>query len=136
MIRYLLDAPSIRRRDNIGYRAVQSHLYKLQSCNLSTSKAALENESPPHFPVGIVGGGPVGLLMSALLSSKGIQHCLLERRLEPTTHPQAHFMSARTMEILKAHVPRVFNDIVSQVSPSVNWRYIYILYYILNPTGY
>ena len=88
----------------------------------STSKSTSLQPPPPHFPVCIVGGGPVGLLMSTLLSAKGVQHCLLERRFEPTTHPQAHFMSMRTMEILRAHVPDVFEGIVKQVSPASNWR--------------
>ena len=49
----------------------------------------------------IVGGGPSGLVLSALLSRLGVRSILLEQRGEPTTHPQAHFVGVRTMEILR-----------------------------------
>ena len=76
-----------------------------------------------HFPVCILGGGPVGLFLSSQLSSYGIEHCIVERRLVPTKHPQAHFMNARTMEILQAHLPSSFKSVLSQMPPSKNWRY-------------
>ena len=77
------------------------------------------------FPVCILGGGPVGLFLSSQLSSYGIEHCIVERREVPTKHPQAHFMNARTMEILQAHLPNSFKSVLSQMPPSKNWRYEY-----------
>ena len=55
-----------------------------------------------HVPVAIVGAGPIGLTASCLLSQAGIKHILLEQ--SPGLHqwPQAHVVSARTMEILRA----------------------------------
>ena len=71
----------------------------------------------------ILGGGPVGLLLSSQLSSYGIKHCIVERRLTPTQHPQAHFMNARTMEILQAHLPIAFKSVLQEMPSSDNWRY-------------
>jgi cation diffusion facilitator CzcD-associated flavoprotein CzcO len=76
-----------------------------------------------QVPVCILGGGPVGLLLSSQLSSYGINHCIVERRETPTKHPQAHFMNARTMEILQAHLPKTFNSVVHEMPPSETWRY-------------
>ena len=33
-----------------------------------------------HYPVVIVGGGPVGMILSLLLSQYNIKHCLIEKR--------------------------------------------------------
>lgn len=74
------------------------------------------------FPVCIVGGGPVGLLLSSLLSQYKVRHCLLERRAVPTSHPQAHFINARSMEILQGHSPASFSAIVAKMPPSEYWR--------------
>lgn len=52
-------------------------------------------------PVLIVGGGPVGLTLSILLSRLGVDSLLVERRASPTTHPQAHFINNRTMEVFR-----------------------------------
>jgi 2-polyprenyl-6-methoxyphenol hydroxylase-like FAD-dependent oxidoreductase len=49
----------------------------------------------------IVGGGPAGLVLSILLSRFGVSSLLVERSHEPSTHPQAHFVNLRTMEILR-----------------------------------
>ena len=49
----------------------------------------------------IVGGGPSGMVLSALLSRLGVRSILLEQRANPTKHPQAHFVGVRTMEILR-----------------------------------
>lgn len=55
-----------------------------------------------HIPVAIVGAGPIGLTASCLLSQAGIKHILLEQNLGLHQWPQAHVVSARTMEILRA----------------------------------
>ena len=56
-------------------------------------------------PVLIVGAGPVGLTLSALLSRFGVDHLVCERRARPSTHPQAHFVNNRTMEIFRWRSP-------------------------------
>ena len=80
------------------------------------------HEASLRVPVVIAGGGPVGLFLSALLSQYGVEHCLVERRLSPTSHPQAHFINARSMELFQGHLPRVFAAIQNEMPPSQNWR--------------
>lgn len=75
-----------------------------------------------HFSVGIIGGGPVGLFLSCLLSKYNVNHCLIEKRVDATKHPQAHFMTARSMEIIRSHFPQVYNEILSKMSNSLYWR--------------
>jgi 2-polyprenyl-6-methoxyphenol hydroxylase-like FAD-dependent oxidoreductase len=50
-------------------------------------------------PVLIVGGGPVGLTASILLSQAGVRSLLVERHSGTSIHPKARAINARTMEI-------------------------------------
>ena len=50
----------------------------------------------------IVGAGPVGLCCSRLLSRMGVSNRVLERRSGLHTAPQAHVVSARSMEVFRA----------------------------------
>ncbi len=54
---------------------------------------------PTSTRVLVVGGGPVGLTASALLSERGIPHLVVERRAEIQRAPAAHVLRPRTMEI-------------------------------------
>lgn len=82
----------------------------------------MSGAAPRRFPVAVVGGGPVGLLSSLLLSRLGVKHCLLERRERPTPHPQAHLVSTRSMEILLATLPRAHAAVLGLSSPPAGWR--------------
>jgi putative polyketide hydroxylase len=54
-----------------------------------------------HFPVIIIGGGPVGLSMALLLAQQKI-HCLLvEKHPHTTNHPKARGVNGRSMEIFR-----------------------------------
>ena len=53
-------------------------------------------------PVLIVGGGPTGLTLGALLARAGIEFLLVEKNPGTCTHPQAHAISGRTMEIFRS----------------------------------
>ena len=53
-------------------------------------------------PVLVVGGGPVGLLLSILLDAQGVDHLVVERRAGVQEAPAAHVVNARTFEILRA----------------------------------
>src|SRR5688572_92654 len=52
-------------------------------------------------PVLIIGGGPVGLSASILLSRLGIASRLVERRAGTSVHPKARNINMRTMEIFR-----------------------------------
>ncbi|MFE3150080.1 FAD-dependent monooxygenase [Streptomyces sp. NPDC059218] len=56
---------------------------------------------PSKVSVLLVGGGPVGLTMSALLSGHGVDHLLVEARPRTSGHPKARGVSARSMEIFR-----------------------------------
>lgn len=53
-------------------------------------------------PVLIVGGGPTGLALSALLSRFGVASLTVEADASTCDHPRAHVLNTRTMEILRA----------------------------------
>jgi len=52
-------------------------------------------------PVLIVGGGPVGLTASALLSQHGVRSLLAERHPGTAILPKARGINARTMEMYR-----------------------------------
>jgi 2-polyprenyl-6-methoxyphenol hydroxylase-like FAD-dependent oxidoreductase len=54
----------------------------------------------PRVPVGIVGGGPVGLCLALMLAKFGVRSVVFEKNPSARSHPQAHFINNRTMEIL------------------------------------
>ncbi len=54
-----------------------------------------------EVPVLIVGGGPVGLTASALLSRHGVPSLLVERHPGTSIHPKARGINPRTMEIYR-----------------------------------
>jgi putative polyketide hydroxylase len=56
-------------------------------------------KTPQNIPVLIVGGGPVGLTASILLSRHGARSLLAERHTGTAAHPKARAINARSMEI-------------------------------------
>jgi 2-polyprenyl-6-methoxyphenol hydroxylase-like FAD-dependent oxidoreductase len=52
-------------------------------------------------PILIVGGGPVGLTLGIDLAWRGQPSLLVEERTEPTAHPKATLLGARSMEIYR-----------------------------------
>eukprot|EP01031_Cornospumella_fuschlensis_P039859 gene39859-48533_t len=71
--------------------------------------------------VAVVGAGPVGLLLAKRLRSYGLQCVLIERRRGPRTHPQAHFLSNRTMEIFRSTCFEEYIQMVQASPPSSAW---------------
>jgi 2-polyprenyl-6-methoxyphenol hydroxylase-like FAD-dependent oxidoreductase len=55
---------------------------------------------PARTRVLVVGGGPVGLVVSALLSQRGVANVVVERRGETRRPPAAHVLRRRSMQIL------------------------------------
>lgn len=58
------------------------------------------HEAP--VPVVIVGGGPVGLAASLLLSDLAVDSLLVERNTTTSDHPKAHVVNTRTMEVFRS----------------------------------
>ncbi|MEC7299107.1 MAG: FAD-dependent monooxygenase [Pseudomonadota bacterium] len=56
---------------------------------------------PRRVPVVIAGAGPVGLALSGLLGRLGVQSLVVEQASALPQHPQAHYVNARTMEVMK-----------------------------------
>ena len=54
-----------------------------------------------EIPVLIIGGGPVGLTASILLSRQGVSSLLVERHPGTAVHPKARGINARTMEMYR-----------------------------------
>ncbi len=58
--------------------------------------------APEQVPVVVVGGGPVGLTASLLLSRLGVRHVLLERHPGTSVHPKAIGLNQRTIEVFRS----------------------------------
>ncbi|KUI65763.1 2,4-dichlorophenol 6-monooxygenase [Cytospora mali] len=61
----------------------------------------MTSSSPPVHPVAIIGGGPIGLSASILLSLRKIPHILFERHAGTSIHPKACGINQRTTEIFR-----------------------------------
>lgn len=75
-----------------------------------------QNEQASVEPVIIVGGGPVGLTCSILLSIRGIAHTLYERHASTSIHPKACGINQRTTEVFR--VMGVEEEVYAQATPA------------------
>jgi 2-polyprenyl-6-methoxyphenol hydroxylase-like FAD-dependent oxidoreductase len=77
--------------------------------------------------VGIIGGGPVGLTLHLLLKQCGVSSMILERKASLTPrHPQAHFLTQRSLEILRSTGMPIDTLIVNNAPPRHMWnRFVY-----------
>ena len=71
---------------------------------------------PSETTVAIIGGGPVGLICSALLSLQGIEHVVFERQPDTSIHPKAVGLNQRTLEIF--HKIGVEDEVRLQAAPA------------------
>lgn len=74
----------------------------------------------PHThaaPVLIIGAGPSGLVSALCLARRGIGCILVERRDRPETHPKAHELSARSIEILH-ELGFGYDELAAEASPA------------------
>ncbi len=71
----------------------------------------------------VVGGGPVGLLLSLQLHSLGHRVHTFERRSHPSGHAKAHYLSMRSMEILEEVAPKVLKGVQAGAPPLHQWEY-------------
>ena len=72
--------------------------------------------------VAIVGAGPTGVMLSIMLSKFGIKHMLIDKKVSPSNHPQAHFINNRSMEILQDWAPIAFKQDIIDAPDSNDWR--------------
>jgi 2-polyprenyl-6-methoxyphenol hydroxylase-like FAD-dependent oxidoreductase len=73
----------------------------------------------------IIGAGPIGLTASLLLDRFGVDHWVVEQLSAPSEHPQAHFLSTRSMEIFR-QIPGLEAAIRAKGPPLEEWRhYVY-----------
>ena len=85
-------------------------------------------------PALIVGGGPVGLYASALLSSFGVPSILVERTspsAKSRRHPRAHLINSRSMELLREL--GVEGAVRAQTPPLDEWRHFRYCTSLLGP---
>ncbi|KAI7744642.1 hypothetical protein M8C21_001251 [Ambrosia artemisiifolia] len=100
---------------HINHRII-SYYYtqtRLLSSNYSNTGSIL--------PVLIVGAGPVGLVLSVLLTKLGIKCAVVERSNEFSKHPQAHFINNRSMEIFRK-LDGLAEEIQRSQPPVELWR--------------
>jgi 2-polyprenyl-6-methoxyphenol hydroxylase-like FAD-dependent oxidoreductase len=72
----------------------------------------------------IVGAGPVGLTCAHFLAKVGVSSTILERQTKHRTHPSAHLIHDRTMEIFREI--GIHDKILDKVAPVEDWkRHIY-----------
>ena len=74
-----------------------------------------------RVPALIVGGGPVGLYASSLLSAYGVRSILAERSLTGASHPRAHLINTRSMELLREL--GIEKAIREETPPLSEWRH-------------
>ena len=115
------------------------------SSTISSSSSSRENGQNSNkdnsvtqtTPVAIVGGGPSGLLLSNLLSIYRVPSVLVDGQSveQRCSHPQAHFLNSRTMEILRHQVPRVYDRLVHrEMTPVHQWKHFQFGYNMLPET--
>lgn len=73
-------------------------------------------ESDHVGPVIIIGGGPVGLTCSILLSLRGITNLVFERHLSTSIHPKACGINQRTTEIFR--VMGIEREVYASATPA------------------
>ncbi|KAL2332682.1 hypothetical protein Fmac_013895 [Flemingia macrophylla] len=85
------------------------------------SKDGVLNGNDMVHPVLIIGAGPVGLVLSILLTKLGINCTVLERNKAFSKHPQAHFINNRSMEIFRK-IDGLVEEIQRSQPPVDLWR--------------
>lgn len=125
------------------FLSIQRCRLLLPSCINSRNFSSL-NKNDDHriiHDVIIIGGGPTGLFLSSLLSSYNNRninsHLLFDKRPqeELLKHPQAHFINLRSMEILKAEMPRVYDGIKREMPHVSEWEGFHFCGSVMGSSG-
>ncbi|KAK1938641.1 FAD binding domain containing protein [Babesia divergens] len=80
----------------------------------------------------IVGAGPVGVTLQLLLSRLGVPCLLAERNTLPRSHPRAHYISNRSMEVWR-QVGHLDMGIECIAEPLEHWRYFKYCRHLTDP---
>lgn len=106
-------------------RSLLSHHHGRALCSIKRGRLhqRQQREQPQSDAVAIIGAGPAGLTLSALLSKFGVPSILLERSPALPTHPQAHFINLRSMEILRHAFGGLDRRVLEMCPPREEWRY-------------
>ncbi|XP_047972594.1 putative polyketide hydroxylase isoform X2 [Salvia hispanica] len=99
--------------------AVLCSSYNLRT-DLSTSSHGIDGPDS-RLPVLIVGAGPVGLVLSILLTKLGVKCAVLEKSCGFSRHPQAHFINNRSMEVFRK-LNGLADEILRHQPPVDLWR--------------
>ncbi|KAF5796408.1 putative FAD-binding domain, FAD/NAD(P)-binding domain superfamily [Helianthus annuus] len=102
---------------------IKTRIYRKFSYDYTQTRVLSTNYSnnAPILPVLIVGAGPVGLVLSVLLTKLGIKCAVVERSNEFSKHPQAHFINNRSMEIFRK-LDGLAEEIQRSQPPVELWR--------------
>ncbi|CAM8880765.1 unnamed protein product [Rhodiola kirilowii] len=95
----------------------KDHVRFITNRSLSTTIHSKGNA----IPVLIVGAGPVGLLLSVLLTKLGVKCAILEKSIAFSKHPQAHFINNRSMEVFH-RLNGLGKEIQRKQPPVDQWR--------------
>ncbi|KAJ0972388.1 hypothetical protein J5N97_020347 [Dioscorea zingiberensis] len=89
--------------------------------HFSSSSSIMDFTEEPYIPVLIVGAGPVGLVLSILLTKLGVKCGVVEKNTVFSQHPQAHFINNRTMELF--HRMDGLAEEIERLQPPIDlWR--------------
>lgn len=113
----LVSARHSNRAMRSALRTLSTWLYK-RAFSTAADSTSTECSS---WPVAIAGGGPTGLTAAYLLSKFGIPSVVLERSPALTTHPRAHMINHRTMEVFRS-MDGLAEEITAGMPPLNQWR--------------
>ncbi|KAL2955096.1 hypothetical protein AAZX31_18G008700 [Glycine max] len=100
----------------------QNRAYALQHMqSRGFSRDGVLNGNDVVHPVLIIGPGPVGLVLTILLTKLGINCTVLERNKAFSKYPQAHFINNRSMEIFHK-IDGLVEEIQRSQPPVDLWR--------------
>lgn len=75
------------------------------------------NQRNPSTSVLVIGAGPSGMMAALCLAKRGVDCILIERRDSLQTHPKAHELSARSIEILH-ELGFEYDELAAEASPA------------------
>ncbi|XP_075098428.1 uncharacterized protein LOC107792154 isoform X1 [Nicotiana tabacum] len=107
------------RRSCIGLCNIRVSGQSFRGRAFSDSKSVTSDDSV--LPVLIIGAGPVGLVLSILLTKLGVKCAILEKNKVFSKHPQAHFINNRSMEVFRK-LDGLGDEILRSQPPVEFWR--------------